>query len=105
MTQNSIQNINMVSPSSRFTFDDSFFFRHVHKLKFWIKNHLTPLGCQFFINIYFSFFVFPLSSFLIFLLQLLTFYHVQGVVLAVNMTRRFDVFFWVENLHPRYFFG
>ena len=28
-----------------------------------------------------------------------------GGVLAVYMTGRSNVFFWVENLHPRYFFG
>ena len=28
-----------------------------------------------------------------------------GGVLAVYMTGRSDVFFWVENLHARYFFG
>ena len=29
----------------------------------------------------------------------------EGGVLAVYMTGRLDIFFWVENLHPRYFFG
>ena len=28
-----------------------------------------------------------------------------GGVLAVYMTGRSDVFFWIENLHPRYFLG